>query len=85
MRTIIIGGDRLKEIKLTMSVYDMIEMYPETKKLLIQLGLNGVENPLMLRTAGKKMTVEKGAKFKKIPWQDVVTLFETHQFKFVKE
>lgn len=85
MRTIIIGGDRLKEIKLTMSVYDMIEMYPETKKLLIELGLNGVENPLMLKTAGKKMTVEKGAKLKKIPWQDVVTLFETHQFKFVKE
>ena len=72
----------MKSISLEMTVFDMIEKYPETKELLAMIGLNGVENPLMLKTAGKKMTIQKGAKLKKIPWEDVVTLFEKYNFTF---
>ena len=75
----------MKKIKIDMTVFDMIEMYPETKGLLVKVGLDGVANPLMLRTVGKKMTVKKGAKTKKIPWQDVVSLFEEHDFVFIEE
>ena len=75
----------MKEITTNMTVFQMIEIYPETKELLIDLGLNGVENPLMLRTAGKKMTIQKGAQFKKIPWEKVEILFNEHGFVFKEE
>lgn len=75
----------MKKINCNMSVFDMIEQYPESKNLLVLLGLNGVENPLMLRTAGKKMTLRKGAKLKKIPWETVVKLFETNGFILEEE
>lgn len=67
------------------TVFDLIETYPEIKDILIDLGLNGVENPLMLRTAGKKMTVFKGAKMKKIPLETVVNKFQEKGFIFNEE
>lgn len=73
------------EIKLDTTVFQLVERYPQTKELLIELGLDGVANPLMLRTAGKKMTVKKGAKMKRIPWSDVTSLFEQHHFIFEEE
>lgn len=72
----------MKEIGIDMTVFQMIETYPETKELLIELGLTGIENPLMLRTAGKKMTLKKGAQLKKIKWENVVALFLEHGFEF---
>lgn len=75
----------MKEIATDMTVFEMIDTYPETKELLINLGLDGVENPLMLRTAGKKMTIQKGAKLKKIPWENVEILFSEHGFIFKEE
>lgn len=72
----------MKTISLEMTVFDMVEKYPETKELLVMIGLNGVENPLILKTAGKKMTLQKGAKLKKIPWEEVVNLFRKYDFTF---
>ncbi len=78
-------GVFMTKISKETTVFDLIETYPKIKNILIELGLNGVENPLMLRTAGKKMTVFKGAKMKKISWADVVNKFQENGFIFEEE
>lgn len=72
-------------LKKNQSVFDLIQAYPELKDIFVQLGLDGVTNPLVLKTAGKKMTLEKGAKMKKIPWEKVVMTFEQAGFIFEED
>lgn len=72
-------------LKYDQTVFELIEKYPEIKEALIEVGLDGVTNPLLLKTAGKKMTIVTGAKTKKIPWEKVVEVFNHHGFKFEEE
>lgn len=43
-------------------VYDLIKDNDKLKKDLIDLGFTGLDNPIMLNSLGKKMTLKRGAK-----------------------
>lgn len=55
-----------KRINLNSSVYELYKEYPELPELLAQLGFTDITKPGMLQTAGRFMTITKGAVLKKL-------------------
>lgn len=55
-----------KTIDLNRSVYDLCNEFPELTKILHELGFVDIVKPGMLNTAGRFMTIKKGATMKKI-------------------
>jgi len=56
-----------KVIDLTKSVYEICKENPEIIDIMKELGFDSITNPGMLNTAGRFMTIPKGAQMKKIP------------------
>ena len=52
--------------KLTDTVYDITEKYPEAKELLISHGFEQLKNDLMRKTMGKTISLETALKSRKI-------------------
>lgn len=55
-----------KVIKMSETVYHIYKEYPEIIEIMDGLGFHDIVKPGMLHTAGKFMTIEKGASMKKI-------------------
>ena len=55
-----------KTVTLSRSVYDICTKYPDIKEMMISLGFTDLGKPGMLKTAGRFMTIPKGAKMKGI-------------------
>lgn len=54
----------VKLIDLSNSVYDLCTENPEVVEVLKDLGFEHITNPAMLKTAGRFMTIPKGAVLK---------------------
>lgn len=65
-------------------VSQLIAKYPALKEVLISLGFTQLQNPLMLKTAGKFMTLEKGIAFMKLDPQRIQAGLENAGFTIVK-
>lgn len=55
-----------KTLDLGKTVYELTREYPELTDILFQLGFQEITKPGMLNTAGRFMTIPKGAALKKI-------------------
>lgn len=55
-----------KVVDFTKSVYDLCREDPEIIEIMKTLGFESISNPAMLNTAGRFMTIVKGAEMKKI-------------------
>ena len=55
-----------KTIDLSKSVYELCRDNPEMVGIMKELGFDNIANPAMLNTAGRFMTIPKGAELKKI-------------------
>ncbi|WP_099469005.1 DUF1858 domain-containing protein [Konateibacter massiliensis] len=55
-----------KTLDLNKSVYELTKEYPEIVDILSELGFKDITKPGMLNTAGRFMTIPKGAAMKKI-------------------
>lgn len=64
-----------KVIELTRPVYDICKDHPEVIGIMKELGFDSITNPAMLNTAGRVMTIEKGAKMKNIPLEKIKEAF----------
>lgn len=53
-------------IDLTKTVYQIYNENPEITEILMELGFSDIGKPGMLNTAGRFMTIPKGAAMKKI-------------------
>ena len=62
----------------------MVQAYPEVVAIMVELGFKEIKAPGMLQTAGRYMTIEKGAKLKKIPLEQVVAAFQAAGFEIGK-
>ena len=60
-----------KLIDLSQTVYTLCKANPGLDNVLRQIGFTDITNPVMLNTAGKFMTLEKGAKYKKIDIEEI--------------
>lgn len=56
----------MKQIDIDISVYNLCRQYPDIKDILKEAGFTDITKPMMLETAGRFMTLRKGAKLKKI-------------------
>lgn len=72
-----------KQIDLKKSVYELVKTYPELKTILVEMGFKDIVLPGMLETAGRIMTLEKGAKMKQIEIQDIIKKLEEEGYKVV--
>lgn len=53
-------------LDLNKSVYELCKDYPELPEILAEIGFKDITKPGMLNTAGRFMTLHKGATLKKI-------------------
>lgn len=57
---------QLKPIDLTQSVHTLCTQYPDLIPVMEELGFSDITKPGMLATAGRWMTIPKGAALKKL-------------------
>ena len=73
------------EIDFSKSLYELVSQYPEMKEIMLGIGFNEITKPGMLQTAGRYMTIPKGAKMKKISLATIIQAFEEAGFQIVGE
>lgn len=72
-----------KQIDLKKSVFELVKTYPELKEVLVELGFKDIVLPGMLETAGRIMTIEKGAKMKQFDIKDIIKKLEDKGYGIV--
>lgn len=70
-----------KIIGLKKSVYNLTQEYPEIIDVMQELGFADITKPGMLNTAGRFMTLPKGAAMKGINLDTIKAAFEQNGFK----
>lgn len=60
-----------KVIDLSKTVYDLCKENPEVVDVMRELGFESITNPAMLNTAGRFMTIPKGAVMKGIDLEKI--------------
>jgi hypothetical protein len=73
-----------KIINLSNSVYEICSANPEIIPILADLGFKDITKPGMLATAGRFMTIPKGAAMKKISMEQIMEVFEKNGFEVIK-
>ena len=74
-----------KKISLNQSVHDLCTQYPEIMDILKELGFTDIVKPGMLQTAGRIMTIPKGAAMKKIDLNTIKQTFTNQGFTIEEE
>lgn len=74
-----------KVIDLNKTVYEIYSSYPEITEILADLGFKDITKPGMLKTAGRFMTIPKGAAMKKIDIEIVKETLENKGFEIVNQ
>jgi hypothetical protein len=70
----------MKEVDFSKNLFDLVTEYPEIKEIMSKLGFTAINKPGMLQTAGRYMTIPKGAQMKKIPLDKIIQAFESQNF-----
>lgn len=64
-----------KRISLEKPIHDICREYPEVIEIMKELGFENITNPAMLNTAGRYMTISKGAAMKGINLDKIKEVF----------
>lgn len=67
-------------LNINRTVYDLCMEYPELPDILAQLGFTDIIKPGMLATAGRFMTLSKGAALKKINLETIKETLEARGY-----
>lgn len=73
-----------RSVDLNKPVYELIQEYPEIADIMKNLGFESITNPAMLNTAGRFMTLKKGAAMKRIDLEKIARAFSEKGFE-IKE
>jgi predicted RNA binding protein YcfA (HicA-like mRNA interferase family) len=71
----------MKLIDIDKSIYELTSKYPELIEILKEIGFKDVGSPLMLKTAGKVMTIPKGCKMKGFELAKVIENLKENGFE----
>lgn len=74
-----------KKINLNHTVYELCKEYPEILDILKDIGFQDIVNPGMMQTAGRFMTIPKGAAMKKINLEFIENTLHEKGFQIEKE
>ncbi len=77
------GGIQMSEKKLDLNktVFELCKDDPAIISILQEAGFRDVANPIMMKTAGKVMTIPKGVLMKKINLDDIKQIFRNHGYE----
>lgn len=78
-----VGDEMNKEIQLSKSLYEICKDNPEVIEIMKELGFENIQNPAMLNTAGRFMTIPKGAAMKNISLDAIKEAFRNKGFDIV--
>ena len=70
-------------LDLDQTVYSLCMADPAIVSLLAEVGFKDISRPGMLHTAGRFMTIPKGAAMKRIELAMIIKTFETHGYKVI--
>ncbi|MDT2757692.1 DUF1858 domain-containing protein [Enterococcus asini] len=70
-----------KQIDFNRPLYEVATEFPEIVGIMADLGFKEIKAPGMLQTAGRYMTIQKGAKLKKIPLEQIRQAFVAAGFQ----
>ncbi len=73
------------EIDFRRTVYELTREYPEIIGIMKELGFESIANEGMLNTAGRFMTIPKGAAMKGINMDRIEKLFEERGYTIIKK
>lgn len=73
-----------KTIDLSKSIYEICKDDPKVIEIMKELGFENISDPAMLNTAGRFMTIPKGAAMKKISLLDIKEVFHKKGYE-IKE
>lgn len=73
-------SDKMIEISKQTTIFELTNQYPEIKEILFELGFTDIIKPGMIHTAGRVMTLEKGAKMKKIALEVIAQKFSEYGY-----
>ncbi|SHK02076.1 DUF1858 domain-containing protein [Desulforamulus aeronauticus] len=66
------------------TIYELVKENPEVANIMQEIGFKDITNPAMLNTAGRVMTIPKGASMKKIDLNTIKQIFRDHGFEVVE-
>ena len=75
----------MKVVDLRQPVQKLCNQYPELKDIMVELGFVDIVKPGMLATAGRFMTIPKGAAMKKISMDAIRQKLKDNGFEIVEE
>lgn len=73
-----------KQIDLKKTVYELTREEPEVVQIMKELGFESIANEGMLNTAGRFMTIPKGAAMKKISMERIKQVFEGKGYTIIE-
>lgn len=68
------------EINADETIYGLVVKHPEVKAIMIEIGFEHIAKPGMLQSAGRFMTIKKGAAMKGIDIKKVERIFYENGF-----
>ena len=71
-------------IDVSIRVHDMVIRHPKTQYLLAELGFTDILKPGMLKTLGRLITLEKGAKMRRVPLATIAKHFAKYGFALMQ-
>lgn len=70
-----------KVVDLRKTVYELCSKDSQVAQILVQVGFTDIVKPGMLQTAGRFMTIPKGAQLKKIDIEQIKQAFMDHGYE----
>jgi hypothetical protein len=70
-----------KLIDLSKTVFEIAQENPEAVDIMKELGFTDITKPGMINTAGRFMTIPKGAAMKGIGLDKIKEVFQTHGYQ----
>ena len=61
-----------KTIDLSKTVYELVQEFPELVEVMKEIGFSAIANPAMLKTAGRVMTIPKGAAMRGLDIENII-------------
>lgn len=71
----------MKTIDSNKSIYELSQEYPDVVSIMVELGFKDILQPGMLQSAGRVMTLRKGAVMKKLDWQKIEAFFSQRGYQ----
>lgn len=74
----------IKILDLNKTIFDISQDDPEVLEIMKELGFEDISKPGMINTAGRIMTISKGARMKKIDIEHIKKIFKIKGYEIIE-